>query len=110
MRPVSVGTILNTTTKTTVYTVPTGYYAMWNLAYAVNHSGNNKFVDIIWYDASTDTEYFVVDNYVLSPTQFLKFDGGAYIVLEEGDQVRATVESGATMNVLNTFELHRNKG
>jgi hypothetical protein len=110
MRPVSVGTTLTTTTKTTVYTVPTGYYAMWNLAYAVNHSGNNKFVDIIWYDASTDTEYFVVDNYVLSPTQFLKFDGGAYIVLEEGDQVRAAVESGATMNVLNTFELHRNKG
>jgi len=110
MRPVSVGSILTTTTKTTVYTVPTGYYAMWNLAYAVNHSGNNKFVDIIWYDASTNEEYFVVDNYVLSPTQFLKFDGGAYVVLEEGDQVRVQVESGATMNVINTFELHRNKG
>jgi len=110
MRPVSVGTILNTTTKTTVYTVPVGYYAMWNLAYAVNHSGNNKYVDILWYDASTDQEYFVVDNYVLSPTQFLKFDGGAYVVLEEGDQVRVQVESGATMNVINTFELHRNKG
>jgi hypothetical protein len=110
MRPVSVGTILNTTTKTTVYTVPVGYYAMWNLAYAVNHSGNNKYVDILWYDASTNEEYFVVDNYVLSPTQFLKFDGGAYVVLEEGDQVRVQVESGATMNVINTFELHRNKG
>ena len=110
MRPVSVGTLLNTTTKTTVYTVPTGYYAMWNLAYAVNHSGNNKYVDILWYDASTNEEYFVVDNYVLSPTQFLKFDGGAYVVLEEGDQVRVQVESGATMNVINTFELHRNKG
>jgi hypothetical protein len=110
MRPVSVGTTLTTTTKTTVYTVPVGYYAMWNLAYAVNHSGNNKYVDILWYDASTDAEYFVVDNYVLSPTQFLKFDGGAYVVLEEGDQVRVQVESGATMNVINTFELHRNKG
>jgi hypothetical protein len=82
---------------------------MWNLAYAVNHSGNNKHVDIIWYDASDNLEHFVIDNYGLSPTQFIKFDG-AYIVLEEGDQVRVQVESGATMNVINTFELHRNKG
>jgi protein-arginine kinase len=110
MRPVSVGTTLTTTTKTTVYTVPTGYYAMWNLAYAVNHSGNNKFIDIVWYDASANEEHFVLDNYVLSPTQFIKFDGGAYIVLEEGDQVRVQAESGSTINVINTFELHRNKG
>ena len=110
MRPVSVGTTLTTATKTTVYTVPTGYYAMWNLAYAVNHSGNNKFIDIIWYDASDNLEHFVLDNYVLSPTQFIKFDGGAYIVLEEGDQVRVQAETSSTFNVINTFELHRNKG
>ena len=110
MRPVSVGTTLTTATKTTVYTVPTGYYAMWNLAYAVNHSGNNKHIDIIWYDASANLEHFVLDNYVLSPTQFIKFDGGAYIVLEEGDQVRVQAEASSTFNVINTFELHRNKG
>jgi hypothetical protein len=110
MRPVSVGTTLTTATKTTVYTVPVGYYAMWNLAYAVNHAGNNKTIDIVWYDASADTEHFVLDNYVLSPTQFIKFDGGAYIVLEEGDQVRVQAESGSTTSVINTFELHRNKG
>jgi hypothetical protein len=52
----------------------------------------------------------VLDNYVLSPTQFIKFDGGAYIVLEEGDQVRATSETGSSMNVLCTFEVYRNKG
>lgn len=109
MRPVSVGTPLTTTTKTTVYTVPTGYYAMWNLAYAVNHSGNNKFIDIIWYDASDNLEHFVLDNYVLGHTQFIKFDG-SYIVLEEGDQVRVQAETGSTINVINTFELHRNKG
>lgn len=110
MRPVSVGTTLTTSTKTTVYTVPTGYYAMWNLAYAVNHSGNNKHIDIVWYDASENLEHFVLDNYVLSPTQFIKFDGGAYIVLEEGDQVRVQAEASSTFNVINTFELHRNKG
>ena len=107
MRSVSTGNILTAATKTTVYTVPTGYYAKWNLCYVVNHSGNNKSIDAIWYDFSTTTEIHILDAYVLSPTQFIKFDGGAYIVLEEGDQVRMESEAGSTMNTVNTFELYR---
>lgn len=107
MRSVSTGNILTAATKTTVYTVPTGYYAKWNLCYVVNHSGNNKSIDAIWYDSSTTTEIHILDSYVLSPTQFIKFDGGAYIVLEEGDQVRMESEAGSTMNTVNTFELYR---
>jgi hypothetical protein len=37
---------------------------------------------------------------------YLKFDGGAYIVMEEGDQFRVTTESGSTFSVLATFELY----
>lgn len=107
MRSVSVGNLLTAATKTTVYTVPTGYYAKWNLCYVVNTTGNNKAIDAIWYDASTTTEIHILDGYVLSPTQFIKFDGGAYVVLEEGDQVRMESESGSTMNTVNTFELYR---
>lgn len=107
MKAISTGNILTAATKTTVYTVPTGYYAHWNLCYVVNTSGNNKTIDAIWYDSSTATEIYVLDNYVLSPTQFIKFDGGAFVVLEEGDQVRLESESGSTMNAINTFELYR---
>lgn len=107
MKAVSTGNILTAATKTTVYTVPLGYYAHWNLCYVVNTTGNNKTIDAIWYDASTNTEIFVLDNYVLSPTQFIKFDGGAFVVLEEGDQVRMESETGSTMNTINTFELYR---
>ena len=46
MRQISVGNNLTAATKTTVYTVPTGYYALWNLCYIVNHSGNNKTIDV----------------------------------------------------------------
>lgn len=106
-RPHSIGTILTDTTKTTIYTDPTGYYVKWNLCYVVNHTGNNKGVDIIWYDASTNQEYFVLDGYILSPTGFIKFDGGAFVVLEEGDQIRAQIDLDATMHKLNTFELIR---
>jgi hypothetical protein len=107
MRPQSVGTILTTTTKTSIFKVPVGYYAKWNLGYVVNHSGNNKFIDLLWYDSSANTEFYVLDNYTLSPTNFVKFDGGAYVVLEEGDEVRAQAESSATFHVINTFELIR---
>ena len=106
-RPLSVGTILTTTTKTTIYTVPVGYYAKWNLCYVVNHSGNNKFIDVSWTDASTTNEIYILDQYVLANTAFVKFDGGAYVVLEEGDTVKAQAESGSTMHLINTFELIR---
>ena len=107
MKPVSTGNVLTAATQTTIFTVPTGYYARWPLCYVVNHSGNNKFIDVVWYDASAATEIFVLDNYVLTATQFIKFNDGAYIVLEEGDQVRATSETGSTMNTINTFDLYR---
>jgi hypothetical protein len=107
MRQVSVGNNLTAATKTTVYTVPTGYYALWNLCYVVNHSGNNKTIDVFWYDKSANIEVKVLDNYVLSPSQYLKFDGGAYIVLEEGDQVRCESEASSDMSAINTFELFR---
>lgn len=107
MRQISVGNNLTAATKTTVYTVPTGYYALWNLCYIVNHTGNNKYIDVFWYDKSTNTEIKVLDNYILSAGNFLKFDGGAYIVLEEGDQIRTESETGSDMSIINTFEVIR---
>lgn len=107
MREVSVGNNLTAATKTTVYTVPTGYYAKWNLCYVVNNTGNNKTISAWWYDASAAAEITILSGYVLSPTQFIKFDGGAYVVLEEGDQIRLQSELGSTMSTINTFELIR---
>jgi hypothetical protein len=43
----------------------------------------------------------------MSPTQFIQFDGGAYVVLEEGDEVRGQAESTSTFHLINTFELIR---
>jgi hypothetical protein len=106
MRPISVGTNLTAGTKTTVYTVPTGYFALWNLCYISNHSGNNKTVSIWWYDSSADAEIYVIDAYQIAATEFLRFDGGAYVVLEEGDQVRITTEAASSMSSTNTFELY----
>lgn len=110
MRPISTAHQLTPEVKTTLYTIPTSYHALWNLSYIVNNTGNNKGITVIWYDASEDTEYNIIYNYILSPSQFIKFDGGSYVVLEEGDEVRATSEAASNMTVVNTFELRRNKG
>lgn len=107
MREISVGNNLTAAVKTTLYTVPTGYFAKWNLCYVINHSGNNKTIDVFWYDNSANIEVKVLDNYTLSPSNFLKFDGGAYVVLEEGDQIRAESEAASDMSIINTLEVIR---
>jgi hypothetical protein len=38
----------------------------------------------------------VIFAYSVSAGGFLQFNGGAYVVLEEGDEIRVKIESGAT--------------
>ncbi len=106
MRPVSVAATPTAATLTTVYTVPTGYYALFNLMYLHNTTGSTKSITAQWYDSSATTSYDILSSYNMSSKEYLKFDGGAYIVMEEGDQFRVTTESGSTFNVLATFELY----
>ena len=106
MRPVSVAATPTAATLTTVYTVPTGYYALFNLMYLHNTTGSTKSITAQWYDSSATTSYDILSSYNMSSKEYLKFDGGAYIVLEEGDQFRVTTEAGSTFSVLGTFELY----
>ena len=106
MRPVSVAVEPTAATLTTVYTVPTGYYALWNLMYLHNTTGSTKSITCEWYDASASTSWDILSSYNMSSKEYLKFNGGAFIVLEEGDEFRVTTESGSTFSVLATFELY----
>lgn len=105
MRPISVGSTPTAAVLTTVYTVPTGYYALFNLMYLHNTTGSTKSITAQWYDSSATTSYDILTSYSMGSKDYLKFDGGAYIVMEEGDQFRVTTESGSTFSVLATFEL-----
>ena len=109
IRKISVGTNLTADTKTTVYTVPDGYRAAWNLCHVSNHTGSNKSISMFWYDASANVEIVVLDAYNLDAKKFIEFGGsGLYVLLEEGDQVRLTPEAGSSMSSIATFELERN--
>jgi len=105
IRPVSVGKNLVAATKTTLFVVPARQTAKWTLLWAINNTSSAKNFTAWWYDKSTNTEVSIVSAYPLAAKTFLRFDGGAYIALEEGDEVRVEVESGATSSVICTFEL-----
>lgn len=107
MKPFSVGKNLVANTKTLMYTIPSNYYAKWNLLYAHNATTSAKKFSAWWYDKSSDTEIPIIDNYPLPASEYLKFDGGAYVVLEEGDEIRVKSETGAVTSCLITVELEQ---
>jgi hypothetical protein len=106
MRPISVGKNLTANVKTTIYTVPPRHYATWDLLFVTNHSGTNKTVSVWWYDKTQNIEVTIIDAYPLTSHEYLKFDGNAFVVLEEGDEVRIITEAGSVMSSVNTFEIY----
>lgn len=72
--------------------------------YIHNTGGGSKHITVQWTDASTSTTYDILNQYSVSAKAYLLFDGGAYIVLEEGDQIKITTESGSTFTFIGTFE------
>ena len=105
MRPVSVGVSPAAATLTTVYTVPTGYYAKFTVMYIHNTGGSTKHITVQWYDASTATTLDILSAYDFTSKQYLQFDGAAYIVLEEGDTIQITTQSASSFSFIATFEV-----
>jgi hypothetical protein len=111
MRSVSIGKVLVANTKTTMYTVPTKYTGRWNLLHVTNGTSSAKKVDAWWYDASANVEIPVIFGYGVSGGNYLQFNGGSYIMLEEGDEIRVKIETGATdAGALITIELEPKLG
>lgn len=107
MRPYSHGVNLVAGTKTTLFTVPKQQIGKWTLLWAVNNTSSPKHFSAYWYDKSTNTEVSIIFEYPLAAKTYLRFDGGAYITLEEGDEIRVTAETGATASALITVELEK---
>lgn len=108
-RPVSVGLNLTAGVLTTVYTVPTGYWAKWNLMYLFNGTGATKVITAYWTDSSTASDIYVYNDAVTSKN-YVRMDGGAYVVMEEGDKVMMQSEAGSTFSTICTFELFKKEG
>ena len=109
MREYSVGATPTAGSTTTLYTVPTGYRALWNLSYMHNTSGSTKHLTLTWYDSSAALTYDILSQYNFGSKDYLTLDGNALVALEEGDQVRVTPEAGSTFTVILTFLLKGNQ-
>jgi hypothetical protein len=105
MRPVSVGVSPTAAVLTTVFTVPTAYYAKFTVMYIHNTGGSTKHITVAWYDASTATSYDILTTYDFTSKAYLQFDGNAYMVLEEGDKIQITTQAGSTFSFIATFEV-----
>lgn len=104
MKDISIGVPAVSTTKTTIYTVPANHYAKWSLIYAHNTTSNARWFTAIWYDKSADAEIKIADQFPIPAKEYLKIDGGAYVILEEGDEIRVQAEA-TTVSCLVTFEI-----
>ena len=109
-RPVTVGLNLTAGTLTTVYTVPVGYYAKWNLMYVFNGSGSTKTFTAYWTDTSASANIYVLNANSVNSKEYIRMDGGAYVVLEEGDKIMMQSEAGSTFSTICTFELIKKEG
>lgn len=106
MRPVSVGKNLTAATATTLYTVPTGYYAVCTLLHVTNSTASNKHITLAWYDSSLATSFPITTEYTISSkTNFDPITEVQSFVMEEGDYITATSETGSTMSIVGTFEV-----
>ena len=108
-RSVSVGVNLTANTLTLVYTVPNGYYAKWNLMYLFNNTGSTKSIAAYWHDESASADIYVHNGSIASGI-YARQDGGAYVVLEEGDKIYMQSEAGSTFSTICTFEIHKRDG
>ena len=104
MRALSVGVSPSAAVDTTVYTCPKGYYAKFTVMYIHNTGGSTKHITVQWFDASATTTLDILTNYDFSSKTYLQFDGNAYIVLEEGDQIKITTQSASSFSFIATFE------
>jgi hypothetical protein len=94
-RKISVGKTKATAAKETMYTVPTKQTALWNLLYVANVGANNKTASVYWYDKSTNAEFAIV-NKTFNTGAVEQWNGGAYVVMEEGDEIRVEIQDNLT--------------
>jgi len=104
MRALSVGVSPTAAVDTTVYTCPRGYYSKFTVMYIHNTGGSTKHITVQWFDSSANSTLDILTALDFSTKEYLQFDGNAYIVFEEGDQLKITTQSASSFSFIATFE------
>jgi len=71
-----------------VYTCPNNHVSLITFLHVSNGSTNNKKYSLQWYEASTTTYHFLVDEHSLSANSLEEVvQGGGYLALAAGDKI-----------------------
>lgn len=99
----SKGTVLTAAVANTIYTCPPNHTAKVVLLFVCNSTNSNHTVQIKWYDSSANQTYCIVGGYTIAGYGYLTFDQ-SYLVLNAGDYMTITPETGSTMDATVTVE------
>jgi hypothetical protein len=100
---------LTATGPTTVFEVPNGYVAHWNLLFISNHGGSTNSVTV-YVDNDTDgdgtytTQFYVFDGTQLQAKENIQISDGVF-VLHPTDRIRVDTTSAGDVTFLVTFDL-----
>ena len=104
MREYTVGKNIVADTPTIIYTVPRAHKAIATLLFISNSTGSNKEVSAVWHDSSEGDDIVILGSSSLDAKKYIQFSDGR-LVMDEGDYIEVTTETGSTMSVILTVEL-----
>lgn len=107
MRELTVGRNCTAGVANTIYTVPKGCKAIATLLFIANGGGTTKGVSAGWHDITEGSTIVIAGASSLGAGNYLQFSNGR-MVMDEGDYLTVTPESGATMSCIFTVEIHQN--
>ena len=107
MRELTVFKNLTAGSSNTVYTVPKGCKAIATLLFLSNSGGTTKAISAAVHDVSEAATVPIIGAKSLGAGDYLLFDQGGRMVLDEFDYLTATPEAGSTMSCIFTIEIHQ---
>lgn len=102
-RKVSAAITKTTTTKDTLFAVPTKNTGLWQLMYIISTAGTET-PKVYWYDSSANIEYFIVGGKNLGAGDYILLNN-AEVVLQAGDEIRVQNTGTSSVTYVATVEL-----
>jgi hypothetical protein len=83
-----------------LYICPSNFVCLVKFLHLSNSSSNNKKISVYWYEASTATHHYIVDNFAADANSMHEvIEGGSYIALQQGDKLQCFAETAGTYHV-----------
>ena len=90
-----------------IYTCPNNFVSLIKFLHVSIGANSTKKYSLQWYEASTTTYHFIVDDHSLSGNSLEEVvQGGTYLVLSPGDKIVGFEESGADAHIIISGEEH----